>query len=78
MPSFPTATNPVVGDLVLVGPILNAATSSHPPGLYIVLSTGSAGAGPYAVAPADQSGNPTSPLPGTVPQNRIFSVYKSD
>lgn len=77
MASFPTQTNPVVGDLIVIGPITNSATSSHQPGLYVVLNTGSAGAGPYAVALAD-SANPAQPLPGTVPQSRILSVYKSD
>ena len=73
MASFPTATTPNLGDLIVVGPSTNTAPTgaSVEPGLYVVLNT----TAPYQVAPA-VSANPTRPV-GTVPQAYVLAVYRS-
>lgn len=56
-------------DIVLVGP----NTSAIPPGLYVVLNP----TAPYRIAPADQSGNPTTPIANTLAQSAIVAVYRA-
>lgn len=60
--------NPVVGDLIVVGP----GGTQIDPGLYVVTAV-SAAAGPYTVAPSD---NPRQNHAGTVPKSRILYVYR--
>lgn len=78
MASFPTATTPNLGDLILVGsnPYTSsgaaAATATPEPGLYIVLNT----TAPYTVAPAI-AGNPAQAVGLKVPQAVVLAVYRS-
>ena len=63
-----SAPNPVVGDLILVGPGVNLD-----PGTYVVVAAAAAG-GPYTVAPID---NPRQAHAQTVPKSRILYVYRA-
>ena len=62
------APNPVVGDLILLGPGTNLD-----PGTYVVVGAAAAG-GPYTVAPID---NPRQAHAQTVPKPRILYVYRA-
>ena len=78
MASFPTATTPNLGDLILVGPNpytssgAAPATATPEAGLYVVLNA----TAPYTVAPAGW-GNPSQPVGLKVPQAAVLAVYRS-